>query len=385
MTARSRLALWALHVLGALLLSACSPQVKTPRLDAELVTKEAKFQQALVLRDTVDKLDRLGRVAWAVRSSNAELCGAEVVHGLGLSFLELDDYKEERRELMREVLGIGWRPTVFQLPPGSPGFAAGLRRGDTLLQVGGTPVEKKKEAYALIKAAIAKGDEIALLVDRDGERLGFAFKAAPLCGYPVVLSKGQEINAYADGSKIVVTAGMMKFVRNDDELAGILGHELAHNTQRHSRDKSVNRTLGMFLVDLPVAVLTGINPNVGGQLGGMMFSQQYEREADYVGLYYTARAGFDLNAVPAIWRRMALEDPRQISMGSSHPSTSERFVGLDAGAKEIEAKRKAGLALWPGGQDAPVQLADKPAAGQPGTGEPKQGGLAAEVAVEVEE
>ncbi len=336
-----------LLALCALALAACSPQANMPQIDSGLVEDEAKAQQLLVLRDQVDKLDRLNRVAWAIRSQNAELCGQKIVHGVGLSFLELDDYDKDKRDLVREAIGIEWRPTVFQAPPGSPGHAAGIRRGDIVLLVAETHVGNKKEANAALKASIEKGADIPLVVERAGERLTFVIKAVPLCGYPVALDKSNVLNAYADGNRIMVLMGMMKFVRSDDELAGVIGHELAHNTQLHIRDKRVNATLGTLLVDLPVAVLTGVNPNIGGQLGGMMFSQEYEHEADYVGLYYTSRAGYDIRVMPEFWRRMAVENPKGITMGTTHPSTSRRFVALDAAATEIENKRKAGQPLVP--------------------------------------
>jgi beta-barrel assembly-enhancing protease len=364
-----------LCALCALLLAACSPQVNMPQIDSGLVDEEAKAQQLLVLRDQVDKLDRLSRVAWAIRSQNAELCGDKIVYGVGLSFLELDDYDKDKRDLVREAIGIEWRPTVFQVPPDSPGHAAGIRRGDIVLLVAETHVGNKKEAYAALKASIEKGADIPLVVERAGERLPFVIKAVPLCGYPVALDKSNVLNAYADGNRIMVLMGMMKFVRSDDELAGVIGHELAHNTQLHIRDKRVNATLGSLLVDLPVAVLTGVNPNIGGQLGGLMYSQEYEHEADYVGLYYTSRAGYDIRIMPEFWRRMAVENPKGITMGTTHPSTSKRFVALDAAASEIENKRKTGLPLVPGTQKvqaptvAPASAgpeAQKPAPAAPG-------------------
>ncbi|MDP2848287.1 MAG: M48 family metallopeptidase [Humidesulfovibrio sp.] len=342
-----------------LLLCSCAPQANLPHLDMDSVGAEAKFQQTLVLRDSVDKLDRLNRVGWDIRSRNAELCGERVVHGVGLRFLELDDYKKEQRELVQEVLGVSWRPTVFQIPPGSPGALAGMRRGDIVLLVSNVQVANKKEAHAAIDAAIEKGEEIPIVVERGGERLTFVIKAVPLCGYPVLLNKDPVVNAYADGDRIFVNLGLLKFIQSDDELAGVIGHELAHNTQKHVRDKVTNATLGRLLVDLPVIVLTGVDPNVGWQIGRSLYSQGYEFEADYVGQYYTARAGYDIRIVPNLWRRMALDDPKGITLGTTHPCTSERFVALDAAAAEIENKRKNGLALKPEIKSSPSWLAKK--------------------------
>jgi predicted Zn-dependent protease len=168
-----------------------------------------------------------------------------------------------------------------------------------------------------------------------------------VCSYETLLANNAMINAYADGQKVVVFSGMLKFVRSDDELAAILGHELAHNSQGHIKAKLGNTLLGALLFDIPVAILTGVNPNLGSQVGANAYSQEFEAEADYVGLYFTARAGYDIENVADIWRRMGVENPGSITMGSTHPSSSVRFVGLEAGRDEIKKKRTEGLALLP--------------------------------------
>lgn len=341
---RFPMAPWLVCVLT---LSACAPQANVPRVDDLSADAEARTQQRLVLQDRVAMMDQLSRVAWNVRAKNAELCGDHVVYAVGLTFLELDDYKKEQRDMAAEVMGVSWRPTAFQIPPDSPAAKAGVRRGDIVLSIAGRTPENKKQAREFLHEAIKGGQEVSLEVERQGQRIAATLKPERLCDYPAVLNNNTEVNAYADGGNIIVQMGMMRFVRSDDELAAILGHEMAHNTGGHLVSMQRNAVLGRFLVDLPVAVLTGRNPNVGGAIGRQMFSVDFEYEADYVGLYYTARAGYDIRQVAPIWRRMALNSPQAITEDSSHPSTSKRFVALEAGAAEIENKRKNGLPLRP--------------------------------------
>ena len=87
-----------------------------------------------------------------------------------------------------------------------------------------------------------------------------------ICGYPVRLDRSTEINAFADGDAIILCLGMLKFVKSDDELAAVLGHEMAHNTQKHNRNKSVNAAVGQLLVDLPIRLLLGVNTTVGQRM-----------------------------------------------------------------------------------------------------------------------
>jgi len=343
--ARSLPRAWALA--GLCLLAACAPQAKVPQMEAGQVAAEAKIQQELVLRNSVDTLDRLSRVAWNIRANSADLCGERVAYSVGLNFLELDDYAKEKRETVKSVLGVHWRPTVFQAIVNGPAEKAGMRRGDIIVAVAGEKVANKKQARESLEKIVKTGIPVVVDVERDGALQQFTLTPAKLCSYPVVLSASTELNAFADGDNITVCTGMMKFVKSDDELAAIVGHEMAHNTQKHRRSKQMNAALGQIFVDLPVLLLTGFNPRVGQSVGAQMFSPEYEAEADYVGLYYTARAGYDIHNVADLWRRMSIENPKGISIVTTHPSHSQRYVGLAADAAEIDKKRAEGKDLRP--------------------------------------
>ena len=80
-----------------------------------------------------------------------------------------------------------------------------------------------------------------------------------------------------------------------------------------------------------------------------MFSQEFEREADYVGMYMLARAGVPTDEAANLWRRMAAESGGNIrgTFSASHPSSSERYTNLDAANVEIRAKMSNGTALLP--------------------------------------
>ena len=334
-------------LLALALLSACTPQANLPQLQSGLVDAEAKKQQELAVREYMAKLDRVDRVGWAIRSKNADLCGENTAYRLGLNLAEAADYPKDQRETIKTALGIDARPTIYIITKGGPAEAAGVQRGDVLLAVSGQDVADKKRALETIDKALASGAAVPLAVERAGLRQELSVAPAKVCAYDVFLKTDNLINAFADGSKITVFTGMMKFVRSDDELAEILGHEMAHNSQGHIKAKLGNSLLGAILFDLPIAILTGYNPQVGANVGRDAFSQEFEAEADYVGLYYTARAGYDIENVADLWRRMAVENPGAITLATTHPSTSTRFVALEAARDEIEGKRKEGKELKP--------------------------------------
>jgi len=86
---------------------------------------------------------------------------------------------------------------------------------------------------------------------------------------------------------------------------------------------------------------------LGQQLGSSAHSVAFETEADYVGMYYLRRAGYDTSNVGYFWRRMAADGQGSIASARTHPSTSERFLAIDQIHLEIERKVQQGLPLVP--------------------------------------
>lgn len=88
-------------------------------------------------------------------------------------------------------------------------------------------------------------------------------------------------------------------------------------------------------------------PSSNRKVGAASCSVEFEEEADYVGMYYMERAGYDSDGVADFWRRMAIEHPASIEHRQSHPTTPERFLAIEKTAAEIDTKRAAGAALLP--------------------------------------
>ncbi len=162
-----------------------------------------------------------------------------------------------------------------------------------------------------------------------------------------------DINAYADGRNIFFPWAMMRFA-NDDELRAVVSHEIAHNAMGHIEARKKNALVaGLFGAIADVALAAqGYNSQRQNtrtfmQAGAAAFSQDFEREADYVGMYIMARAGVPLVGGPNLWRQFAQINPSAIGYASTHPTTAERFVRLRSAIQEIETKRQAGRELMP--------------------------------------
>jgi predicted Zn-dependent protease len=142
--------------------------------------------------------------------------------------------------------------------------------------------------------------------------------------------------------RIVVHSSILRIARTDAQLALVLGHELAHANLGHLDKQWANQVLGWAggaAIDAGL-VLGGIS--TGGiftrqfaRAGALAYSVSFEREADYVGAYYAARAGYDLIGAEEIWRALSLESPDDIRVGRTHPVTPVRFVQMQKVIAEI--------------------------------------------------
>ncbi len=142
----------------------------------------------------------------------------------------------------------------------------------------------------------------------------------------------------APGGKITFYTGIIRqLALNDDEIAAVMGHEIAHALREHGREK-VSESLGQqFAVRLALAGAginsdpTGLSDQVATVLFTLPNSREKETEADHIGLELMARAGYDPAAAISVWRKMSAASQGQPPQFlSTHPSHSSRIDDLTA-------------------------------------------------------
>lgn len=329
------------------LIAGCAPKSKFPDIDPSLAEEEARKQRIAVVEAQIRDHDRLWDVSFGIAASNVELCGDKVARQYGFRAVTLDGLDNAWKDAWRSALGVGNRPTVMIVADGSPASRAGLRPGDRLLGIGGVALGTGKQAMA--SAPVPEVDApVAFTIERGGAERRLTVVPARVCDYPTTLVQEDKVNAFADGKAITISSGMLRFAADDAELALIVGHELAHNTRGHIDSKTGNMIIG-GLLGAAASVLIGVNvTDLGAQAGAGAFSQEFEAEADYVGVYHAARAGFDVRKAASFWRRMSVAHPQGIHLaGTTHPSNAKRFLAVEKAAREVERKRAANLPLVP--------------------------------------
>jgi predicted Zn-dependent protease len=182
-------------------------------------------------------------------------------------------------------------------------------------------------------------------------------------GWEVQLFDDPNPNAFAlPGGKVGVNTGMFNVAKNQDQLAGVIAHEIAHVTFRHAGER-VSQQMAAGVGMQAIGAYTGSRTSpqntrmlmsalgLGAQLGVLLpFSRTQESEADVYGQQYMARAGFDPNGAVALWQNMiaASRGGRPPTILSTHPDPQNRVRALAANAPslmgEYRSARAAGRA-----------------------------------------
>jgi metalloendopeptidase OMA1, mitochondrial len=206
-----------------------------------------------------------------------------------------------------------------------------------------------REAYRdiLQKQGIASNQQQTAMVKRVGERIA-AKNALPGQHWEFNLINDDTPNAFAlPGGYVGVNTGLFKVVKTEDQLAAVMGHEVAHVTARHPEER-VSREA---LVGTGAAVLGSAAPDLANIAGAaatlgliLPFSREQESEADVIGLQYMARAGYDPRAAVEVWQSFAAYgDAEGPAFLSTHPSHGDRIARLQkempAALKVYEANR----------------------------------------------
>lgn len=281
---------------------------------------------------------RVGLVAYRLALAGARSC-PERYPLTGMLFHHLAEYEPRDRPLMIARYGLDRGPGVLTVMTGTPAARAGLIAGDVLLAVDGRPLptgasvaaEPKREkwrrladeAEAELENGLKKGP-VVLQVLREGRELTLRLGSVPACLGRVRLARSTQVNAFATGRTVVMTLAMLKFLRSDDELAVVLGHELAHNIFGHPAirtEEGILRGLG----------ITGANA-----------AWKREEIADRFALRLMSHAGYDLDAAIPFWRRYLRKYDWFPQIFRSHPSLGARER---IAAEEIAAIRRERVGL----------------------------------------
>jgi len=332
------------------------PESKLPDLPKDVVAAEQRSQQIAQLRKYYSERHRVDSVAFRIRTANVADCKNHIAAQIGLTAATPRSLPRKYQSYTAEALSIGWtRPTAISVVEGSPAAQAGVTAGDEIITLNGELIPTWGTANWMWRKIAETGtDAVRLDTRRDGVDRTVTVTPVMGCSIPIEYRVDEAANASASDKKIVIHSGFLAHLTGDNDLAMIIGHELAHANLGHGDKKLWNYWLGRAGgTAIDAAILSG-GLSTGGafgrqfaRLGAVAYSAGFEREADYVGTYYAARAGYDTRGTEEIWRRMSMIDPGSILNSRTHPINAVRFVQIQRTTAEIEDKKRRGLPLNP--------------------------------------
>ncbi|HWL48172.1 MAG TPA: M48 family metallopeptidase [Sphingomonadaceae bacterium] len=292
---------------------------------------------------------RVATIAYRLAVANRELC-LDTAPLSGLIVHDASQYAPDYRPAAIRLFGLGGGPGVEAVVADSAAARAGVRAGDELVAVNDVAVDRRAAdggaadyapvatVKALLAAELAKGP-VDLRVVRGGETRMFRIVPVEGCASTIQLLPSDRSDAGADGRMISITTAMVDYADGDDELAVVIAHEMAHNALRHrARLDAAGVSRGIF--------------RIFGKNAKQI--RRTEEEADRLGLYLMARAGFDIEAAPRFWRRYGKAHDLGFLSEPTHPRWKARVEALQATIHWIREQQARG---------APIRPPDFPEAG----------------------
>jgi hypothetical protein len=270
---------------------------------------------------------RVASVSYRLALANKAFCPDATAPQPGFTLHGLEQYEVADRERVSAGFALGRHVGIMAVVPFSPAQKAGLTAGDQLVAVNGRalavaelgerPTRAFVEQAEKIISGRMKSGEVTLRVSSAGAFRDVRFVPELGCASNVELLPGHEVNAWADGRRVVISAGLVARCDTDDDLALVIAHELAHNLLRHGAR---------------LAAGTGARDGVMRLLGsgsGSATMRETEEEADRLAVVLTSTASYDLARAEQFMSGL-LDRLDAASTAETHPDADRRLMLLRA-------------------------------------------------------
>ena len=285
-------------------------------------------QHAAIAEDSYEKQSlRLQAIGYRLARSNAAQCdNREMITGLLLH--NIGGYGQADRSAVMEAYNLTYGFGVLSVVPESGADAAGLADGDEIISINGGDLAgfardfiragatyDRTEKFVVYLGETLRLGPATLGVRRGAGQVAVRLSGTQGCGSRFAMLHRRSINAWSDGRYVAVTDRMMSYVLDDQELAFVVAHEMAHNILRHAE-----QTKGMS----PLLVQFGFG---AGKL------KASEIEADRLAIVLMARAGYDLGAPERLLMRTS--KARWMDLPITHPGISRRIRIVRAAVEQL--------------------------------------------------
>jgi Zn-dependent protease with chaperone function len=287
---------------------------------------------------------RVLSVGYRLATANAPFCRA-IENAAGMTLHHIGQYPDAAAA--RATFGFAGDYAVLALVADGPAARAGLRTDDAIVSLNGMPLAPPAAELAAIdqvaayrpiawadtrmRAALDKGP-VVLGILRGGQPMAITVTGTPACRSRFELRPSDSYGASADGDIVGITVPMLSFMADDDELAAILAHELAHNLLEHRR--RLNEA--------------GVQRGLLQQLGrNARLTLATEIEADRLSVWLMANAGYDPQASVRFWTRYGKQRGKGIFSAPTHYRWKKRVGLFEAEIAKMQAAARDAPGWYP--------------------------------------
>lgn len=306
------------------------------------------------------------------KNTGEELCDRKLKPGLGFDVGVYRPKKhwweftvsQEAREEEEDIKNLNYFDDenviyVRYVIANSAADKAGLKPMDRIITIFGvaapnTP-DAKEDYEEILEENLTSstlGQPVEIQIERKGKMKTLTLKPDNVCPYNLKIAQDDtDINAYADGKDVYLTQPMIDYMQEDMELAAVLAHELAHNTLGHPQAGQFNAAMGALAGGIVDGLTNNLNADgakLGAQIGNKVYSKDFEFEADYLSVYYVARAGYDYKKMSVMQKKLSARNKNSIYFSTdTHPKPQERSALMIEASKEIDLKKSFKEPLLP--------------------------------------
>lgn len=379
----------AASLLTLILVASCALPISTPSAPEDPVQlRLLRDRQDSGFRQKIDQWRRVYAIYSRLRTNDAEICEKEISPFWGVWLVDEDSLSPNDAERGKRLMNLGPQPTVLVVARN--GQAAGLRPGDVITKIEDVVLKEqsaREKDQRRPKSQLTVAGEVLTKVteehadiefEREGAKYTTQLGVETGCRYRLNVTESKSFDALSNSDSIDLPYEVVRFMPDDDKLAYVIAHEMAHHVLGHRERRETNAMVGGSIgavVDLGLIVMGGLagarsgsgNPifsQIGSDVGKKLFSEEFNREADTMSVYFMVRAGFDPLKAQDIWRDLSNAEPNGIleSYRSSHPSDPERTANFEAAVQRITGQIARNERLLPVKESAnqPIGLLDAP-------------------------
>ena len=308
---------------------------------SEAEEREIIVQKKILINEMAKASIKLHKITWPILLANKEKCKENKSKSYGSLFADINDLPDQDEKIFFTLFNnnidpkyfnkyqVSSFPVILSIAKESPANHVGLKKSDIVLEINKKNTNNFRKKLAFI---LENKKSLTLKILRGEKEIEVNMIGIQSCSYNVQVLPSGFPNAFADGEKVFITMAAIKLAQTKDELAFLVGHELAHNILHYKNfDANEANLLAIDYLD---------KPKIRKMKSILVWSNEdREIEADIEGMHLAFKAGFSLENVNDYWRRLSVFNPELIKKSINiYKSNAYRAALINKTLKKLKEK-----------------------------------------------